>query len=215
MAEELGKIIKPPVEDFKKGRKLYFIPLLLRGEDTPEEYLSKLEKYWEQVKKQLDELESKLGAVNVIYHELVPASGEEGCKSVEDLCKDSHALIKAYMEHGARLDALEEVDILTEFMDWGRCLLIGLQNSGVANKVYDAYMESGKKRNEYIAGKIDETLNDDEIGILFMRENHQVQFPSGIQVFYVAPPALDEIRRWIREREQQQMKSVEKEQEGE
>ena len=34
-----------------------------------------------------------------------------------------------------------------------------------------------------------------------MRENHQVQFPPDVQVFYVAPPALDEIRRWLRERE--------------
>ena len=214
MAEELGKITKPPVEDFKKGRKLYFVPLLIGSDDTPEEYLEKLGKYWEQVKKQLDELESKLGSINVIYHELVPAAGEEGCNAVGDLCKDSHALIKAYMEKGARLDALEEVDILTEFMDWGRCLLIGLQNSAVANKVYESYMESGKKRNEFIAGKIDETLNDDEIGILFMRENHQVQFPSGIQVFYVAPPALDEIKRWLRERDQQKMNSLEKEEEG-
>jgi hypothetical protein len=34
-----------------------------------------------------------------------------------------------------------------------------------------------------------------------MRENHQVQFPPDVQVFYIAPPALDEIRRWLRERE--------------
>jgi guanylate kinase len=35
-----------------------------------------------------------------------------------------------------------------------------------------------------------------------MRENHQVQIAPDIQVFYIAPPALDEIKRWIREREQ-------------
>jgi hypothetical protein len=62
-------------------------------------------------------------------------------------------------------------------------------------------MEIGKKRNEHIARKIDETLKDNEIGILLMRENHQVQFPPDIQVFYVAPPALDEIKRWLRESE--------------
>ena len=31
-----------------------------------------------------------------------------------------------------------------------------------------------------------------------MREGHQLQFPSDIEVFYVAPPALDEIKRWSR-----------------
>ena len=35
---------------------------------------------------------------------------------------------------------------------------------------------------------------------MFIREGHQVQFPSDIQVFYVAPPALDEIKRWLRDR---------------
>jgi hypothetical protein len=213
MAEELGKIEKPPVDKFKKGRKLYFIPLLYLGEDTPVEYLALFNKYWEQVTKQLAELESKLGTVNRMYHELIPVSGEEGCNAVKELNEKSHNLIQTTVIKGAQMEALEDGNLMTEFMDWGRCLLIGLQNSNVMNRIYDSYIESGKKRNEYIAGKIDETLDNDEIGILFMRENHQVQFPPDIQVFYVAPPALDEIKRWIREQEQQQMKSVEKEQE--
>ena len=45
MAEELGKIQKPSVEKFKKGRKLYFIPLLYQGEDAPAEYLDLFNKY--------------------------------------------------------------------------------------------------------------------------------------------------------------------------
>ena len=129
--------------------------------------------------------------------------------AVKDLNEKSHNLIQTTMIKGAQMEALEDGNIMTEFMDWSRCLLIGLQNPDVIKSIYDSYMESGKKRNEYIAGKIDETLDSDEIGILFMRENHQIQFPSDIQVFYVAPPALDEIKRWIREQEQQQIKTEE------
>ena len=201
MAEELGKIEMPSVDKFKKGRKLYFIPLLYMGEDTPVEYLALFNKYWEQVTKQLSELESKLGIVNRIFHELIPAAGEEGCNAVKELNEKSHSLIQTTLIKGAQMEAVEDIDIMTEFMDWGRCLLVGLQNSNVMNRIYDSYIESGKKRNEYIGGKIDETLDSDEIGILFMRENHQVQFPPDIQVFYIAPPALDEIKRWMRERE--------------
>jgi hypothetical protein len=40
-------------------------------------------------------------------------------------------------------------------------------------------------------------LNEGEAGILFIQENHQVQFPSDLQVFYVSPPGLDAIKRWI------------------
>ena len=99
------------------------------------------------------------------------------------------------------MEAVEETDILTEFMDWSRCLALGLQNQQVFTRIYEAYLEAGKKRNEHIAKQIDETLKADEAGILFMREGHQVQFPADVQVFYVAPPALDEIKRWLREHE--------------
>jgi len=201
MAEELGKIEKPPVASFKKGRKLYFVPLVYGGKDPPEDYLVKYNKYWEQVEKQVAELALKLGEVNRIYHELIAASGEDGMKTIEDLSEKSHKIVCACLEKKAQLEAVEENDILTEFMDWSRCLIIGLQNPKVVSRVYDSYVEAGKKRNEYIARKIDETLQENEIGLLLMRENHQVQFPVDIQVFYVAPPALDEIKRWLREHE--------------
>ncbi len=201
MAEELGKIEKPPVEDFRKGRKLYFVPLIYGGEDMAEDYLEKFNKYWEQVEKQVEELTSKLGLVNRIYHELIAVSGDEGGKTVRELSERSYKIVQGCLEKKAQLEAVEDSDILTEFMDWSRCLIIGLQNPGVVSKVYESYTEIGKKRNEYIARKIDETLKENEIGILLMRENHQVQFPSDIQVFYVAPPALDEIKRWLREGE--------------
>jgi hypothetical protein len=201
MVEELGKIEKPSVEKFKKGRKLYFIPLIYRSTELPEDYLQKFNKYWEQVEKQISELALRLGEVKKVYHELITVSGEDGITAIKELNDSSHRIIQACLEKKAQLEAVEDADLLTEFMDWSRCLVIGLQNPKVLSKVYESYIEVGKKRNEYIARKIDETLKEDEIGIVLMRENHQVQFASDIQVFYVSPPALDEIKRWLREHE--------------
>lgn len=201
MAEELGKINKPPLDSFKKGRKLFFIPLLFTDPESPEDYAEKFNHYWEQVTKQIDELAGKLGAVSRIYHELIAEAGPAGSKTIGELNEKSAKIVGELLNKKAQLEALEESNILTEFMDWHRCLLIGLQNPGVAAKVYEAYLETGKKRNERIARRIDETLKADEIGVLLMRENHQVQFPADIQIFYIAPPALDEIKRWLRERE--------------
>lgn len=201
MSEELGKIEKPLAEEFKRGRKLYFVPLVYCGGESSAEYLEKYNKYWNQVENQMSDLELKLGKVGKMYHELIPVGGEDGAKAIKDLSDRSYQIIKARIDRGAQLEATEESGLLTEFMDWNRCLAVGLQNQKVFIKIYESYMEASKKRNEYIARQIDETLKANEIGLLFMREGHQVQFPPDIQVFYVAPPALDEINRWLRDRE--------------
>jgi hypothetical protein len=201
MPEELGRVEKPSVEEYRGKRKLYFVPLIYRGRESPAEYLEKFNKYWNQVENRVSDLELKLGPVNRIYHELVPAGGEEGIKAIKDLNEGSYQVVKNRLAKGAQLEATEDSEVLAEFMDWSRCLAIGLQSASVFSRVYESYAEANKKRNEFIARNIDETLKADETGVLFMKERHQVQFPSDIEVFYIAPPALDEVNRWLRNHE--------------
>ncbi|MFA5451739.1 MAG: hypothetical protein WC231_07095, partial [Dehalococcoidales bacterium] len=63
------------------------------------------------------------------------------------------------------------------------------------------------------------SLGVDEIGLLIVTENHRIQFPPDIEVFYVAPPALDEYKRWLRRQEESPKKekpaSQEKPEKGE
>ncbi len=202
MTQELGKIEKPPVESFKKGRKIFFVPVIYRTEGLPKDYLEKFNRYWEEVETQIAELSAKLGEINKIYHELISSSGKDGMAILKELNKAGHKIVKNCIDKKASLEALEDNDLLTEYMDWSRCLLAGLQNPNVVTKVYDAYVAVSKKRNEAMTKKIDETLKEHEIGLVLMREGHQVQFPSDIQVIYVSPPALDDIKRWLRDREQ-------------
>ena len=207
MSEALGKIEKPAAEEFKKGRKLYLVPLIFQGRESSSEYLQKFEKYWEQVEIQISDLELKLGDVSRIYHELISLSGENGVKTIKELSEKSGKVVEKRLAKGAHLEAAEETEILTEFMDWSRCLAVGLENKKVFVTVYESYKEVNKKRNEYISKHIDETLKADEIGVIFIREGHQVQFPSDIRVIYVSPPALDEIERWLRDRHEHEAES--------
>jgi hypothetical protein len=201
MTEELGKIEKPSVSSFKQGRKLFFLPVIYSSDNAPEDFSGLTNKYWDQADKQLDELTTKLGAVKRIYHELVDSTGEQGLDLVKELNDKSYMMIKSLTNKGAELEAFEDTEILTEYMDWNRCLMIGLQNSKVISKIYESYTETGKKRNSRLTKIIDDTLQPNEIGLLMMRENHQVQFSTNIQIFYISPPALDEIKRFIREQE--------------
>src|SRR5216683_941795 len=50
------------------------------------------------------------------------------------------------------------------------------------------YHDGTKRRTEHMIKRIEETLAAGESGILLIPEEHSLQFPRDIQVFYVAPP---------------------------
>jgi hypothetical protein len=200
MAQELGKIEKPDAEGFKQKRKLFLVPLLYASKDAPPEYLEKYKKFWEQVTQQIENLETKMGRVARIYHESLGMGSEQGLEILERLNPDSYRIARQKCQNNARLEAAEDRELAEESMDWERCLLIGFLTEKVAKKVSGFYVEAHKRRYEHIGKKIDETLKPDETAILFIREGHMIQFPKDIEVFSVAPPALDEIHRWLRSR---------------
>ena len=201
MSQQLGKIEKPSASKFRTGRKLFFVPLILTPLH-PEPSLSELvNRYWDQVQGQVKSLEEKLAEIQKVYHELIPAGGKKGLKAIAALSRGSHRIAKSILDKGAKLQSIENKDLLAEFMDWSKCLSAGLQSQAAIAKVYQSYVEVQTKRADQIAEQIDRTLKSDETGVLVMREGHQVQFSSDIQVFYVAPPSLDEIKRWFRTRQ--------------
>jgi len=214
MPEQLGKIERPEAERFKQGKKLYLVPLVYSGGEAPDEYKEKCSRYWQQVAEQLTNLASKIGMVNRVYHESIFQSGEDGMKAMERLSPGSYQIAKTQCDNGAIFETVEERELFEEVMDWQRCLMLGFMSDKVASKISEFYVEATKKRNEFIAKKISETLKDDEAGLLFIREEHSVQFPSNIEVFSIFPPALDEIHRWYRDQARLRTEKMEEEGKG-
>jgi hypothetical protein len=200
MSQDLGKIEKPEVSSFKHNRKIMQVPLVYAGKESPAEYLELFEKYWQQVNEMVTKLESKLGSVSVIFHETINAGGEQGLIMLETLSPKSHALVAARKKNEETLRCIENTELLEEVMDWERCIMMGFLSEKVAKTVYEAFGDASRKRYQQIGKTIDETLKDGDIALLFIREGHMVQFPQDVDVFSVAPPALDEIHRWARDR---------------
>jgi hypothetical protein len=199
MPEQLGKIERPEVEHFKGKKKLYLVPLIYCSEDGPAEYLGKCNRYWQQVAEQVVNLASKIGIVSRVYHESVFEPGENGMKAVEKLNAGSYRIARTHCDNGATFETIEERELFEEVMDWRRCLMLGFMSDKVASKVSEFYVEAAKRRNELVAKRITETLGEEESGLLFIREDHSVQFPGDVEVFSIFPPALDEIHRWYRD----------------
>ena len=199
MSQELGKIEKPEAERFRQGKKLYLVPLVYSSEEAPDEYKEKYTRYWQQAAGQLHNLASKIGTITRIYHESVYQDGEDGIEAVERLNPSSHQIARGQRDRGATFEPLETKELLEEVMDWQRCLMLGFMSTKVERKVLELYLDATKRRDQALAKKIGETLQDDEAGLLFIREGHSVQFPADIEIFSVVPPALDEIHRWYRD----------------
>ncbi len=203
MTDEIGKVEKPEAQQFEGKRKLYLVPLIYSFEGAPADYTDKYTLYWKQVGEHIGNLESKMGTVDLIYHESVTIAGDEGLEIMEKLSPLSCEITRERCRSGAKLEVVEDVELTEETMDWERHLMMGFISNKVARTVSELFAEASRKRYEYIASRINETLGEDNAAILFIRENHRIQFPSDIEVFSVAPPALDEIHRWLRERSQQ------------
>jgi hypothetical protein len=199
MAQELGKINKPEAANFKQGRRLLLVSLIYSYKDSPSEYTEKYELYWKQAVGHIAKLEAKIGTVSRVYHESISLGGDDGLKIMEGLNPKSCQIAKQKCRDGATLEVIEDKELAEETIDWERCLFIGFLSDKVARKVSESYIEAARKRYEHISKRIDETLRANEIGVLFIREGHSVQFPEDVEVFSVSPPALDEIHRWFRD----------------
>ena len=116
---------------------------------------------------------------------------------LEEMNPKAGSFIQAMCHSDARLEATEDRAMMEESADWQRCIGVGLISESVRTTAFEGYQKATKGRFEHIGARIDETLKEDEVGALFIREDHRVQFPADVQVFYVAPPALDALKRWI------------------
>ena len=209
MAQELGRISRPTAAQYEGRRKLLLVPLMYGPPAEAPDGVAALQKYWTEMQLQVDSLQAALGGLHHIYHESLFQGGQEGLEYLEKADQRSHQFVKAKCESGAVLEDTEDAATLAETLDLQRCLMIPLASEKVALRLHEWFNESNRSRYENIAGQIDTTLGENEVGMLLVSERHQIQFPEDIEVFYVSPPALDEFHRWLQNWVAQQQKPPE------
>ena len=200
MVEELGRITRPVTANYQGKRKLLLAPLVHLAVPTDTalaEGADILARYWDQVDVQVRAVQNALGSVTHVYHENLPEGGDAGLGYLEATGQSSHKLLSSLVEAGAILETTESMEVMAEALDLQRCLMQPLMSPAVASRLQEWFGEANHRRYEFVAEAIDATLGEDETGLLLINERHQVQFPVDIEVIYIAPPALDEFRRWF------------------
>ena len=193
----LGQFPKPEAGQYQGRRKLFLVPTFLFSAELPDEGQQLLDRYWSEVRDHVQNLERSLGSVSHVFHESLYVDGDAGMRLLEAVNPRGCSFIQAMCQSTARLEATEDRALVEESMDWQRCMSVGLLSEKVRSTAQEGYQEATAKRYEHIAARLDDTLKENEAGALFIGEDHRVQFPSDIQVFYVAPPSLDALKRWL------------------
>jgi hypothetical protein len=197
MSTPIIQIPKPEAGQYEGRRKLYLVPLFLISPGASDEGKEVFERFWTEVRDHIHNLERSLGNVSHVYHEAVYKSGDEGLKMAEEINPLGGSFINVLCQSTAAMEATEDLSLLEESSDWQRCISIGLASAKVMTLAVDGFRQATDARYEHVRVSIDQTLKEGESGVLFIREDHKVQFPPDVQVFYIAPPALNALKRWI------------------
>ena len=211
----LGNTGRSNPGQFDGKKKLLLIPTIPITPDFESANGDLCDKYWDEVVQQIGGLESALATVKFVFHEMIHVGGEEGVKLVETVSIRASSSIKRYIGSGASMEPVEVEEVLRVISDWQRCMSIGLLSKNVYELAMDSYQNLTKQRFETISQKISDTMNTDDVALLFIAEGHGVQFESDVQVFYVSPPSANELRNAIRIHVEKQMAEFKKQSEDE
>ena len=199
MTQQLSQIPRPRASSYEGKKNLFLVPNYIAAPGLPQEAQELIEKYWSDVRDSIGNLERSLGTVSRVYHEMICAEGDEGLQHLDVLNPTACTLVRAMCQSTAAMRSLEDAELVAEHSDWQRILSMGPASQKVLQASIEGYQATLAGRYQSIADRIANDLAEDECAVLFIREDHHVQFPSDVQVFYVAPPSLDTLKRWLDE----------------
>lgn len=196
---ELGKLERPHADSYMFKKKLYCVPNAIPFMDVSDEYAKLLDRYWEDIFKQLDKLEIAW-KIKKVFCENIYLEGQEALNVLANTNKKAFNLIQQKIDQGALIIPIENKEILGSFIDWRNCLSV-VRTVDVFKQVYDFYLDALNKRLQHIQNIIENNLQAEEASLLIMEDEMRakLQFPSDIEVFLVRPPSYDDIIRWVRD----------------
>ncbi len=216
---ELGKIEKPEAKTFKKKRKLYVVPTLPFEELALQFNLdtAKIERFWGEVREKIDHFVSIYGNISILYIEGISTEESAGAEFFEKFGKDSnhYKLIKNLTDNGLILKGIEKEEYLNRskllFEEYSKSFLPEIKEfhedffgknidfEGWRNYLVERIQKIQDEMSKLVSKIIGETLGDTGSGVLIITDGRPIEFPEGVDVFQIRPPAFDEIARSMRE----------------
>ncbi|MDO8724632.1 MAG: hypothetical protein Q7J35_01020 [Candidatus Methanoperedens sp.] len=216
---ELGKIEKPEAISFKEKRKLFVVPTLPFEELSVEMDIdkAKVERFWGEVKEKIEYFRSTYGKISVVFIEGMNEDETKGIEIFERFGKESnhYKFLKNMIDTGAKLKGIDKTGSLMQ----GKLLFDEYSKSfspevmEIHKGFYGKDIDFDKWR-EYLVKRIQETqeeiskhatgilseLPENSNGILIFTDGRPLEYPQGIDVFQIRPPAFDELSKLLRDK---------------
>ena len=196
MSDPLIQITKPRIDSFADKRKLFLVPIYIAPKENAEEGQQILTEYWIEVSNQITSFEQKLGKIINIFHEGISSEDQKELDMLKQINEKGSIFIQSLLKNTAKIIPTEKKELIEETIDWQRCLSVGLVSSKAYSEIMSKFQAAITERYSFISEQIDKNLQIDTPGILFINEEHKVQFSDDIQVFYVSPPSVDKFKKW-------------------
>lgn len=214
---ELGKIEKPEARNFKGKRKLYVIPVL-PFEDIASQFrleTVKIERFWGEVREKIEHFIATYGNINFLYVEGVDENEEAGLEFFEKFGKESNhfQLFKRLVDKGAKIKGIDKKEYIERskllFEEYSRSFSPEVKEFHEEFFGEDIDFEGWRKYLVEKIQKIQDEMNraasaaikdmpDEMSGVLIITDGRPVEFPEGVDVFQIRPPAFDEIEKNLR-----------------
>lgn len=191
-------------------RSLIYIPIIHTetdmgsvSEEVKREYLSKYGKnkwlkhldlisnLWDTIRKRLFKRPLDYSKAR-LYQDGLPVCGKELeiVKELAGMGSTNHVLLMELIDRGATLMGTEDPGLLLQEHKMIKEIVGGRGKNGGKEKLEEYRKHSNDllvKRDDFIAKRIVETLQDGETGILFIGAMHKVdkRLPRGIRVVYL------------------------------
>lgn len=161
------------------------------GHQLWQHHVGAIDEMWSGIRKRIFHLKLPYKKAYV-YQDGLPVCGRE-LEIVSHLAKQgspNHLIVEGLVKKGGTLVGTESPDLLKQEYHWIRQIL-SADNNGQKKKLLEEYgkvaPELLKKRDLFIKERIDETLPQGGIGIIFMGLLHRVDelLPPDIRVSYL------------------------------
>jgi len=179
------------------SRMLLLVPRMYTEEEfkklvqtLPEDFGPKTLEFWSYVE---EKLQVFAGKIQRIYRDEVCQGGKEGLAHLSSVDRENFSIVRRLVENGAVLEATEDTLLVAESESW----LEMIEQDPLDTMPLELYQATVRERDDYVVKRIDETLLDEETGVLFLKPGREIDFNESVKIIRVCrfDPA-DYLRSW-------------------